>query len=367
MQYFTGVFIIFIFTLASTISSPSFAAPATSKRKLLKIAIVHSYHRGFVWTDDVESGFLKSMEKEFQVQVVKRFYLDAKLHPELISQKGAEALDALRSTNFDLLFITDDDAMKEVGIHFKNTDRYLIFAGINELLSTYGIGKVGVADLDQVLPEKWAGVLEYYPVAPLLSLIRQLHPKATTLNLFFDESVTGQAVRVRFQQEFTSAEAKKFGFHVGSTVVSDKAEDWDMRLASSNPKISVNLIFPFSNIKFNQAGSKIAFTSSLDKAKWLVSKSRTPEYATASLTMKFPFFAAVGIRGIEHGEDAANTAIALIKGSSGQKLSIAKYARLNLNSDRATELGIKIPFEFMAYSYSLRSSEQAVKNEKRRD
>jgi ABC-type uncharacterized transport system substrate-binding protein len=204
-----------------------------------------------------------------------------------------------------------------------------------------------------------AGVLEFYPVIPLLGLIKKVQPRANTLNIFFDESETSHAVLARFQNEMLDPEIQKFGFHIGKKVVSNDQSLWGKGLTSSNPNTDVNLIFPFSNVRDPKQKSK-SITSS-EFANWITEKSKTLEFATASLTLNFPFFATVGIKGKEHGEDAAEQARLLLSRTKDLKVAIGKYARLNFNMERAKALQVQIPFEILAYSHSLQQTEK--KNE----
>jgi hypothetical protein len=100
-----------------------------------RIIMVHSYHHGFEWTDSVDEGFEKGLSKYYRVQVVSRYYLDAKKNPSKIHEAAESILKELKNTPFDLLFITDDDAMKNVGVKYINSNKYLVFAGINNSLS----------------------------------------------------------------------------------------------------------------------------------------------------------------------------------------------------------------------------------------
>lgn len=332
------------------------AAKTSSDSPSIRLVVVHSYHSGFPWTEALEEGFTSKLSKFKRIEVVQRFYLDSKRKPKNISRTAESVLTKLRGQNFDLVFLTDDDAMKNVGRSLVNAGYLTVFAGLNGAISSYGLTFGKESDENGGLPRNVAGVMESYPLNSLLQLIRKLHPNATNLNLFSDESETSRSVMDQFKSEIGQTLFNKFQLRVASKVFSNNMRLWEKALVGSNPATDVNLIFPFSNIR----GSKVMrseFATPESLAFWIVSKSKTPEYATASLMLKFPFFATVGIRGTEHGEDAAEAAKLLIEGSPKGRLIVGRYARLNFNLLRARELRVQVPLELLSYSYSLQSNQ----------
>jgi ABC-type uncharacterized transport system substrate-binding protein len=339
---------------------PNIEPMQTLTGKAVRVFIVHSYHPDFEWTKDLDAGFIQQLSKSYQVNVVDRTYLNAKLDPVNINRESESIKAKLNSSSWDLLFITDDDAMKEIGIHYlKDSKKILIFCGINRMLSYYGLGSVATADQDVALPPHIGGVLEYYPISSLLDLVKKVKPEAKFLNLFFDESETAKAVYQRFYHEFLERQKLDKTLTIRSITQSNSKKSWEKSLRATHPKTDVNLIFPFSNVRDLSEKENSQRFKSQDFAIWLTQQSKTIEFASASLTLKFPFFATVGIQGKEHGTDAAEQALLILNGKSTRKPIIGRYARLNLNQERAQQTGVKIPFEILAYSEALKQNKES--------
>jgi len=97
--------------------------------------VLHSYHQGLQWTDNVNSGIKKVMDSlgsEFELDYE---YLDTKRNPSLeYRNKIIELYDLkLQKQNYDAIIVSDNNALSFVKDHrkkyFQNTP--IIFCGIN--------------------------------------------------------------------------------------------------------------------------------------------------------------------------------------------------------------------------------------------
>lgn len=309
----------------------------------LDIVVVHSYHKGFVWSEKVEQGFLSKLSNEYDVTVAKKFYLNAKLNPSGVPKESESILNQLGDIKYNLLFTTDDEAFASIGKKVLNNGKLVVFAGMNKSLSDYGI-----SDLNKNY-FNLSGVLEKYEILPLFRLISDIFPSSRRIKILSDDSETAKGVIGNLNNELKGRN-KHYGLIVENPVSSNKASEW-RRIIMNLKKDDILVILPFSNIKGTNADK---LNNSKEISEWIVKMNKNPEFATSSLTMDFGFFAAIGIDAFEHGEDAALSFI-FSQNESQRDLRITEknYARLNFNANRAKDLGVVIPFELLSYSHAL--------------
>lgn len=171
--------------------------PYTPKR----ILILHSYHKGFSWTENIETGIRKALE-EVPVELFIE-YLDSKRQP--LEVAGPHMFEYLtwkyKTRPIDLLILSDNNALTFIHRYKKTlfSDVPIVFCGINnfhpELLDGFG--------------NRITGVVEKTDPVRTLQLIRMLQPKAKKLYLITGTTPTGAAV----EKEVESAlKTDRFGF-----------------------------------------------------------------------------------------------------------------------------------------------------------
>ncbi len=311
-----------------------------------RVAIVHSYDLGFYWTKQVEKGFLHRFGESTSYEIVFRAELDAKKNPSGLESRAHEIALNLEKTKFDILFVTDDDALDLVGRKYFNTTVKLVFAGINSTFEEFGRTDL---EINKTIPENVSGVLERYEISPLIKLIKDLAPKSKNLLLLSDKSKTADGVFANISREIGNK--RKFGkIQIKSVTRTNDFSVWKGVIRSAQPGDAL-IIFPYSNVDRSKA---LGLNTPDDFAEWIAKNSRAPEFATASLFKANNFFATVGINPVEHGEDAANAYFSsLDMATRNTRILTKNYARLKLNPSRANDLKIDIPFELIAYSHAL--------------
>lgn len=286
------------------------------------------------------------MSERFVHRVVFRGELNAKANPDGAKKIAEKILQDLNAVEFDLLLVTDDDALNLVGKRFFGGKKKVVFAGINSPLTEYGQSE---QEINRLAPSNVAGVLERYELLPLIQLVSDLLPQARNLILMFDESTTAQGV---YQNCMTEIGSKRtFGkLHIRKILKTNSFVDWKSTIRSAK-KDDVLLIFPYSSVNWPRS---LGIKTPVEFADWIVENSRVPEFATASLSKSNNFFATVGISGFEHGEDAAGSYLnSLNSDRKYERIKTKNYARLKLNPERAARLGVGIPFALFSYSYAL--------------
>ncbi|HOK14945.1 MAG TPA: histidine kinase, partial [Candidatus Kapabacteria bacterium] len=110
----------------------SFASNAQNK----KVLILHSYHKGLKWTDEVDRG-IRDQLKSMNFTEIFTEYLDTKRHfsDEYFELKKREFLYKFSDEKFNVVITTDDDALNFAlsnhDIIFKSSP--IVFCGVNHL------------------------------------------------------------------------------------------------------------------------------------------------------------------------------------------------------------------------------------------
>jgi len=158
-----------------------------------EILILHSYHEGFKWTDDIQAGIRESMGKAGKTPEFHVEYMDTKRHPEpeftylnylLLREK-------YRDTHFSLVISSDDNAFNFARQYRQAlfNDAPIVFCGVNYL-----------ADQASLSAQSITGVLESYDIVATVQAAARLLPEATKLYVINDATVTGIGNHNRFEE-----------------------------------------------------------------------------------------------------------------------------------------------------------------------
>ena len=195
-----------------------------------KILIIHSYHKGFSWTEGVEKGLLHEFdEANYDVYVE---YLDSKRHAlEVIAPIEYEQLKAKYSKlKPDLLIISDNNALTFMRDY--NKDLFpgipIVFCGINNYKPS----------LIQGLEGRITGSAEKVDPVSTVKFIRQLQPKAKKLYIVSGITPTSQQVKHEVEE---SLQGIDHGFELVS-FDSQSTEELCKSLSTISPNDAVLLI-----------------------------------------------------------------------------------------------------------------------------
>ena len=159
---------------------------ASSKEVLL----IHSYHKGYIWTDDISKTIEKNFKPLKDVELTT-IYMDTKRidTPEYITNLAKLYKQQFEDRKFDLIIISDNNAfdfmIKYHEYLFKDVP--VVFCGINNF------DKVLLHEND--MKNIMTGVAEEVDVEKNIELISKLHPNLKNLLIINDKSATGNAVK----------------------------------------------------------------------------------------------------------------------------------------------------------------------------
>ena len=152
------------------------------------ILLLHSYHKGYKWTDDITRGIIDTLGEDVTVQIeymdTKRFLGPGGLEKEEYFSRYSHFLEFKYSRKkIDLLLISDNDALdffRHRGIKLF-PDTPAVFCGFNSLDS-----------INMKQDQSMTGVNENADLMTSLNLIKQIFPTRNKLIFITDRTPTGE-------------------------------------------------------------------------------------------------------------------------------------------------------------------------------
>ncbi|WED21050.1 diguanylate cyclase [Vibrio sp. JC009] len=161
--------------------------PAHAERKK-KILVLHSYHQGLEWTDNITQG-IQQVFFPFQTRYEVYYeYLDSKRNAGQDYLNQIVQFINLKNNNiqYELIIAVDNNALDMLNqkkVHFQG-DPPVIFAGVNNYKPEL------TANLKSV-----AGVVETTDHRGTIALMRKLHPDSDDITVIIDQTPTGKQIR----------------------------------------------------------------------------------------------------------------------------------------------------------------------------
>ena len=154
------------------------------------VLLLHSYHKGYTWTDDISSQIEKNFKDNKNVELTT-VYMDSKRidTSSYLNNLANLYKEQFQNRKFDLIIISDNTALdfmiKYHDFLFKDTP--VLFCGINDFDSS-------ILDVNNIR-NFMSGVAEEVDLEKNFELISKLHPKLKNLLIINDTSTTGYAVK----------------------------------------------------------------------------------------------------------------------------------------------------------------------------
>jgi ABC-type uncharacterized transport system substrate-binding protein len=181
--------LLFSLLFLAVLLAPRLAAAVTPQ----DILIVHSYHQGFLWTDNVMAGMVDVLQKQAPGAQIHVEYVDAKRYPpETFGPVLTETLIRKTSRLKPQVILVSDDAAFDLMLRLRGElfpGVPLVFCGVNNFQDERLAGQTEVT-----------GVVEDFDIKSTIDVILTLHKQATHLAVISDSTETGAANRERFRQ-----------------------------------------------------------------------------------------------------------------------------------------------------------------------
>jgi ABC-type uncharacterized transport system substrate-binding protein len=310
----------------SLLALPISATAAESPTRTFRILHIMSFNSPYRWTDGQFDGFKAGLGADVKVQY-KVFQLDTKRQSSIEEQErnGRKARELVDSWKPDLVFTSDDDAVRLVTKHYVNSPIPFVFCGVNLSAEDHGIQ--GASNI--------TGVLEREHILETIHLVQALKPDVKRIQVFSDNASYWPQVIGRIRT--IAREHKEFTL-VG---VDQPVALADLqRLVLENPN-KADAYMILGNFNFKDAkGADVPYPI---LQRWLAENSKVPDMSFWDDRMLHGTMAGVTVSAFEQGLAAGKRAREiLINHRSPAALPITATTKgvPVINLKRARELGI---------------------------
>ncbi len=263
-----------------------------AKAKQPEVLVLHSYHQGFKWTKDVQSG-IESILGEQKVSLYvsyldsKRFFSDE--YMELLAEAFARKFSRRQ---FDVVIVSDNNALtlaRKYGDRlFPNTP--IVFTGINNFTP---------ALIDDM--EKVTGVIESVDLYGSISNALTLTPNTRHIYVVVDNTVTGKQIQ-------TEIETLKSQFYPKIHVLNDETF---LSLKQKIAQVEGNAIIFYTLFLRDKDGEYIEYDDAISQ---LSEVAQVPIFGVWDYSLGYGLVGGLMASGFSQGEKAARKALDILHG-----------------------------------------------------
>lgn len=154
------------------------------------VLLLHSYHKGYIWSDDISKTIEKNFIDHKNIQLTT-VYMDTKRidNSSYLSDLSKLYKQQFEGRKFDLIIVSDNTAFDfTIKYHdYLFEDVPVLFCGINN----FSASLLGENNMKNFM----SGVAEDVDLEKNFELILKLHPKIKNLLIINDTSTTGYAIK----------------------------------------------------------------------------------------------------------------------------------------------------------------------------
>jgi PAS domain S-box-containing protein len=274
-----------------------------------RVLILHSYHQGYVWTDEVQAAFSATLAQSglpIEVHVkyldVTRF-TDPKPLRRNLELRSRQLVDQFVGKVFDMVLVSDNAALDFVLEHREplTGNAPIVFCGINNFSPDMLRGQANIT-----------GVAETPSFDATMALALKLHPKASKLLVLAEDTPTGKANLVLLH-----AQSSHFSSRLQIEVLKETdIHTLEARLAGLGPEW---LVLPMVR-PLDEHG----VLSAPEASQRLSRASTVPLFAAWDFWMGHGPVAGVVVTAKSQGQAAAAMAIRVLKGERAESIPVVR-------------------------------------------
>ncbi|MGA1846049.1 ABC transporter substrate-binding protein [Deferribacter abyssi] len=295
-----------------------------------EILLVISYHKDFPWVKDFEKGFFEVITEKR----VEKFYLNSKHGSNIeIANNVTKAVKIIEKQSPKILVCLDDNAFEFVCKKYFNTDKQIVFAGINRDRSYYNLEKVSNV----------TGVFEHIYFEQTFEIIKDAFPAAKNILLLSDKSASSLSALEKCPKKYK-------GLHITIKNI-ENFTDWQEEITKAQGIYDILIILTCAKIKDNKG----RYLLNTDVLSWTLKNNRLPEITLLNWMVQKGALMGVTISGYYHGIEAGTIVQKLLNGFPISKIPYIKYtkAELTVNLKRAKELNIQLPIGILMFANTI--------------
>ena len=295
--------LLFVLILFTTVSTAKYDYYLQKKRILL----LHSYHQGMQWTQDIEQGIKETLEKRISNYELYIEYMDTK---RFDYQSMAQKLNQIYEAKYkdmppDLIITSDDNALKFILDYGREIFPYtpVTFCGVNNL------------NEKKLSKSKYiTGITEEASIKNTIELILDIHKNLDNIVVINDQTPTGLANKKELKQIIPDFESKvefKYWQNFSMKEIQQKLKDLEQGTAV--------LLLSFNRDRLNQT---FTYQETINR---LTPYTQVPIYSVWDFYLGEGIVGGKLISGFNQGRIVADITTKILQGYSTEINASTKY------------------------------------------
>jgi two-component system, cell cycle sensor histidine kinase and response regulator CckA len=275
-----------------------------------RVLVLHSYHHGFDWTDDVQRGIERTLDAAQTPVETAVEYMDTKRHAGVALFERLAEIYAVKYDHWqpDVIVSCDDDAL-----HFLFEYRDRLFPAIPVVFCGLDVDHYDPAMLEG--HKNYTGVVERLDMQSTIDLIRQIQPEVRKVCFIHDRTTSGLAHRALIES-FTPGFQDHFEFHYFDTGKGLSENELLTALKGLAPDSAV-IFLAFSR---DRNEKPLALSYILPR---ICAVSPVPVYSHAEFYFGHGILGGKLLCGEVHGESAGKKAVQLLEGKTAADVPVS--------------------------------------------
>jgi len=315
------------------------------------VVVLYSYEPDFFATTQEDSGIVSGLASTGYIEgenlEITRLYMNTKTvntTPELMTAVAAEMAAEIESLAPDALLLHDDDALRNVGPLFYDSDIPVVFGGVNGFPSDEAYTEIGaLVDSFDEPGHNITGVLERPSVLAGFKLLHQVVPDAETALFMSDKS---PVTSLLLGGEEGIAKLDDVDIQVVDQIYTDSFEELKTTILENQDKVDV-IVFMLPWSIFDEDGNHVPQD---EVVGWMMRNNKLPGIAFLDILAEEGYLTGVVVDMNQQGFQAARMIGEIMQGANPATMPVIDPVanRIMFNMARADQLGIEIPFELLS-------------------
>jgi ABC-type uncharacterized transport system substrate-binding protein len=316
-----------------------------------RILVVHSYHAGFDWVDQINLGIKRALPSEgIDIQT---YYMDTKRRTDESwkAQAGHKALTLCHEFKPQVVIACDDNAQAYFASHLSRQpdSPKIVFCGVNGQLKDYGYPN-----------EHVTGILERPHFTNTLRLAKSLSPKIQRVTILTDKSLTSE-------QNIAYAQTLNMPVKIVRYASAENLQQWLTIVQQANQDSDAIMVLTYHTVKNTSLDSDSMEPSKVMQAT--VRLSQVPILGIYPFAVDDGAVLAISASPMEHGYLSARIAQDLMRSQikpSQIEINKAVEGMILFNLPAAKKFNITIPPHLMKMSQGIINEygQQALKSQR---
>lgn len=271
-----------------------------------EVLLLHSYHKGYKWTDDISLAIEKNFKKNGDIELTT-LYMDTKrvVGPIYFEKLAVLFKEQLSKRHFDLLIVSDDNALeftiKYYDYLFK--DIPVLFTGINDFDKTLLN--------ENFMKYNMSGVVEQVDLEKNFKLILELQPKLKKLLIINDRSKTGYAIEKELKPLI-----EKYSKKVKIEYIDNmKIQNLRKKIKKAGEDTAILLVLLFKD----KAGKYFTYKQSLEEIRKV---SKIPIYGLWDFYLDYGVIGGLMTSALAQGDAVSKMALKVLNGTHIENIPI---------------------------------------------